>query len=426
MKNKSGVFVLGMFLLFGAGNGFCADEISELKAQIKTLQATINALSDKVTSLEQKQNAQEEKVERVPELQRDVDELKTKPSGGPLGGPSGLLDNTRVGGHLKLYMFDRSEGKRNGRGQHNNLSGGINNLYLYFTKEISEWLGLDVQTNTEVTASATPKLGSNISRGSVSTSTTIHQAFMTVRLPKEYELKVGIFNPMFSEDYAKETWWSQLYHQNYGLNYLQSSSDSGMELYKSFDLGAWSLPVYLYYLNGNTTARYVGVDNNEGKSVLIHIAPEFFNTSLRLLGSFGYGSWDAGDNYGQYRYAGGVDWKHNKLNILAEYLYTRWNGLSLSNGSRADGTRDGWHMKTIYRFTPKWQGLIDYSHAELYDTASALMRTDTYDEVTFGVDYFLMPSSTIIGQFSLGDASRSDNSEKLQYRRFTIGWRTTF
>ncbi len=392
-----------------------ADEISELKAQIKTLQATINALSDKVTSLEQKQKVQEEKV----------DELKTKPAGGPLGGPSGLLDNTHVGGHLKLYMFDRSSGKRNGEEQHNNISGGINHLYLYFTKEISEWLGINVQTDTQVTASATPRLGSNISRATTaSTSTIIHQAFMTARLPKEYELRVGIFNPLFSEDYAKETWWDQLYHQNYGLTQLQSYHDSGIELYKSFDFDSWSLPTYFYYLNGNTTSRYV--DNNEGKAFLIHIAPEFFNTSLRLLGSFGYGNWDDGNDHGLYRYAAGVDWKHKKLNILGEYLYTRRNDLLLSGGLREDGTRDGYRLKAIYRFTPKWQGLIDYSHANLYNLDSTFMRNDTYDEVTFGLDYFLMPSSTIIGQFSLGDASRSDDSEKLQYRRFTIGWRTTF
>jgi len=98
-----------------------------LKVQISPLQAAINALSDKVTSLEQKQIAQEEKVADVSELQQTVEELKTK--------PSGLLENTRVGGHLKLYMFDRSEGKRNGQGQYNNISGGTNHLYLYFTLE---------------------------------------------------------------------------------------------------------------------------------------------------------------------------------------------------------------------------------------------------------------------------------------------------
>ncbi|OIO36252.1 MAG: hypothetical protein AUJ74_03290 [Candidatus Omnitrophica bacterium CG1_02_44_16] len=70
--------------------------------------------------------------------------------------------------------------------------------------------------------------------------------------------------------------------------------------------------------------------------------------------------------------------------------------------------------------------MIDYSHANLYNIDSTFLRNDTYDEVAFGVDYFLMPGSIIIGQFSLGDASRSDDSEKIQYRRFTIGWRTTF
>ncbi len=412
--------------LFILACGFClflgcpearADEIAELKAQIKVLQETIETLNTKVGALEEKQKAQEKDAVQVSELKQTVEELKEK--------PKGLFENVHVGGHLKLFVFDRSEGNRNGTHQHDNLSAGLNNLYLYFTKNLTEWLGLEVQTDTQVTSSATPKLGSNITRSkSARVSTNIHQAFMTLRLPKGYELKVGVFNPLFSEDYARETWWHQLYHLNFGLLQLAAYHDSGMELYKNFDFNRWSLPVYLYYLNGNTTTRFV--DNNEGKSVLIHVAPEFFNTSLRLLGSFGYGKWDDGNNYDMFRYAGGLDWKFKKLNVLAEYLYNRQDSLLLSGGARADGANKGYHIKTIYRFTPKWQGLIDYSHADLFNTESSAMRTDTYDEVAFGADYFLTDSSTIIGQFTVGDASRSDGSEKLKYKRFTLGWRTTF
>lgn len=418
----SAVIFMFVFIFFGGGLAK-ADEIAELKAQIKALQASIGTLNSKVTALEEKQKAQEERAVEIPKIASSVEKIQEK--------PSELFEGVHVGGHLKFYMFDQTNGKRNDKRQHNNISAGIHDVYLYLTKELEDWLSLDIQTETSVTASATPSLGSDISRASSgSVSTSIYQVYITARLPKEVELRFGLIYPHFSDEYARETWWDELYHQNKGLDYLQSVRDTGIALYKSFDFKNWSLPAYLYYLNGNTSSQYV--DNNEGKTVLIHLAPEFFQTKFRLLGSFAYGKWDDENKYDLIRGAGGFDWKYQKFNLVSEYLYSKWENLSLTGSigigkGREDGTRDGYYVKALYRFTPKWRGLVKYSHAELYNTGdTTTIRSDIYDVLTFGVNYFITPSSTLIGQLSMCDADRSDDSEALEFLRYTLGWRTTF
>ena len=249
---------------------------------------------------------------------------------------------------------------------------------------------------------------------------------MTARLPKEVEVRVGLFSPLFSEDYAKETWWDQLYHSNKGLDYLQSWQDSGLEIYRNFDFEEFSLPVYLYYLNGNTAYNGEYVDNNNAKTFMLHIAPEFFQTRLKLLGSVAAGKWDNDSNKDIVRYATGFEWKHKKLNFLTEYLYTKWEKRALTLGGVADAKREGYQCKLLYRLTPQWRALVNFSHAELYNSATATMRSDIYDTLTFALNYFITDSSSLIGQYSLVDGDRSDQSDALNYNRFTLGWRTTF
>ncbi|HAJ56792.1 MAG TPA: hypothetical protein DCL35_03355 [Candidatus Omnitrophica bacterium] len=398
-----------------------ADDIVDLKAQISAMEGTIAVLKAKVEALEASQSAQSQEVKKVPQLQKEVQDLREE------SGESkrGLFDGLSVGGHLKLYMFDRAEGERNGVEQHNKLSAGLHHLYLYFRKEIEEWLALDVRTDTRVTASATPALGTNISRStSSSVSTTIHQAFMTVRLPQQVEAKVGLFNPMFDEEYAEEVWWDQLYHMPAGIGLLQSWHDSGIEFYRNFDFSKWSLPLYITYLNGNTADKLV--DNNEGKTILLHAEPEFFSSRLRLLGSLAYGKWDDDDKNDLWRWAAGLNFKYKKFDILGQYLYSRWDDLSLTGAGTEDGTRQGFYIKGLYRFNPKWRGIVQYSLVQLYNTGTSFMRTDKYNTWTFGLNYFITDSSVIIGQVDVGDARRSDGSEDLEYIRSTLGWRVTF
>ena len=420
------LLVLCGFLFFSAGSVW-ADDISDLKEQVKALQETIksqqqtiDAMNSKIQAVETKQQSQAAEIKKVPELARAVDALKE--------GPAGIMEGANVGGHLKLYMFDASEGVVRGANgenkdaQHNSSSSGIHHLYLYFNKELSDILKLDVQIDNSVSASATPSIGSDIARGTASSSTIIHQAFLTALLPKGIEAKTGVFNPMFSEEYAKEIWWHELYHQNQGLASLQSWHDSGVELYKNFDFEKLSLPVYVSLLNGNSSSRYA--DNDSSKTLLLHIAPELFHTQLRLLGSVGFGNWGNPDS--SFQSVVGFDWKREKLNITSEYIYRKWDDVVVVNDIKADGKKEGYYARALYNFTPEWVGLVKYSHAENYKTGSSTMLSDNYDTTTVGINYNLTPSSTIMGDYSLINGERSNSSASIRANRYTIGWRTTF
>ena len=420
------LLVLCGFLFFSAGSVW-ADDISDLKEQVKALQETIksqqqtiDAMNSKIQAVETKQQSQAAEIKKVPELARAVDALKE--------GPAGIMEGANVGGHLKLYMFDASEGVVRGANgenkdaQHNSSSSGIHHLYLYFNKELSDILKLDVQIDNSITASATPSIGSDIARGTASSSTIIHQAFLTALLPKGIEAKTGVFNPMFSEEYAKEIWWHELYHQNQGLASLQSWHDSGVELYKNFDFEKLSLPVYVSLLNGNSSSRYA--DNDSSKTLLLHIAPELFHTQLRLLGSVGFGNWGNPDS--SFQSVVGFDWKREKLNITSEYIYRKWDDVVVVNDIKADGKKEGYYARALYNFTPEWVGLVKYSHAENYKTGSSTMLSDNYDTTTVGINYNLTPSSTIMGDYSLINGERSNSSASIRANRYTIGWRTTF
>jgi hypothetical protein len=240
-------------------------------------------------------------------------------------------------------------------------------------------------------------------------------------LPREVELKVGAFWPLFSEEYGRQIWWEEQYHGNNGLLTLEAWYDNGIELYRNFDFEAFSLPVYLYLLNGDN--RYV--DNNAGILGLVHLAPEFYGNKLRLLGSIGSGRWDDNDDYDTLRYAVGADFKYQNLNIMGEYLHKQWDNVPLSGGGTADGENKGYYIKGLYSFRQKWRGVVKYSDVELYN-ASTTMLADTYKTISLGVNYSITDSSLIMLQISSVDADRSDGSETLEYIRFTLGWRTTF
>jgi len=402
--------------LFSSAGFIYADELSDLKEQVRALQETTNALSAKIQGLESKQNSQTQEINKVSGLEKTVERLKSS--------PAASLQGVNIGGHIKASLLDRTQGERNGISQHTNLSGGIHTLYLYLSKEIEDWLKLDAQVEYDVSASATPALGSDITRTTSATQAAeIYQVYATALLKDGYELKVGAFKPMFSEDYARDIWWEELIHQNKGLCYLQSYYDYGVELYKNFDFAKFSLPTYLEVGNGSN--RFT--DNNESKSVLLHIAPEFFQTKLRFPMSIGYGKRDDKDNDNLLRTALGYDLTLNKWNFAGEYLYSKYENVSLGTGlGYADGKREGYFLKTAYRFNPKWRALIKYAHSELYKTGASSMKSDNYDDTILGLNYFLTDGVTLIGEYSHGEAARSDGSEKLNYDRATLGARVTF
>lgn len=424
------ILVCACMLVFLDMSVAMPDELSDLKDKIETLQETlqetIDQLKARVQELEEKQESQAEQAEKVEELAESVEDLRDM--------PSQIFDKlqkeVKIGGHFKFFAMDRSDGERNDKDQNNNVSAGINDLYLYFSKSLSDWLTIDVVPHLSVVASATPRVGGDISRStSSSVDTELDEAYVGVRLPYPYdvEFKFGAFYPVFSEEYARQSWWHEQYHGNNGLLDLQSWRSNGMEIYRNFDFEMFSLPVYFYpYLNGdNQDSRYV--DNNGTKNVLLHVAPEFylFGNTIRLLGSAGWGKWDEDDDNDAYQYAVGAEFKRGSVNLSGEYLMRKHNDVPLFSGGTEDGEHKGYYLRGLYTFNEKWRVLIKWSDVDLYVPSTTLL-TDNYQTLSFAVNWWPFGGITVIPQIEYVDAERSDDSEMLEYIRYTLGCRVTF
>ena len=71
--------------------------------------------------------------------------------------------------------------------------------------------------------------------------------------------------------------------------------------------------------------------------------------------------------------------------------------------------------------------LAKYSDVDLFLPGTTQMLTDNYKTISLSLNYWIWEGvSDIIPQVEYVDAARSDGSQKLEYWRCTIGWRTTF
>ena len=407
-------------LLFTSFEIARADEISDLKKQLELLQK-------KIEDLEKKQAEQAksvEKIEKQPSAREVVSEALSK--------------QVTLGGHLKFFLADQSIGEvsnatLNKDKQHDSFAAGISSLWIYFNKQLNDWLSISVAPQLLVEAAATPVLGSDITRsGSANVDVELDWAYLTARLPWELELKAGAFYPYFSEEYASMIWWDEQYNGNPGLLTLESWKSAGLELYRNFDFDNFSLPVYLYYLNGEDRGviqddRYT--DNNSAKNILAHIAPEFFayGARVKLLGSFGWGKWDdEGDNQ-SIEWAAGADVKYRSFGLSGEYMNRRRDDLPLLNGvGTEDGEDKGWYVKGIYTFNPQWRLVLKYSDVDLWSPGTDSLLTDNFKTMYGSINYFITNSSIIIPEISYVKMDRSGSPDRTDYWRYTLGWRTTF
>jgi hypothetical protein len=343
------------------------------------------------------------------------------------------LGDVEIGGHVKMFLYDGTVGEVNGVKQHNQSSAGFgyHAFQIEVGKELESWLSFNAKAEWNVIASATPSLGKSISRAtepgvSVMTSPTtsktiesvqanIFNLFVNARLPYEIDLKAGSILPMYSEYYATEEWWSYRYHNDAKITDLIGFHDTGIELHRDFDINSVTVPVYFYLTNGQDL-----VDNNDNKMVMLHVAPEFLNSKLKILGSYGVGKYDVNDENTMMRYEYGAQFTSGPLYLYAEVLY---NNNENAYGADKNQVNQGNQLQGTYRFNDKWLTGIGYAHVELANTE---VIKDTYDTDTLLLTYFLTSNSSIIGQYSIVNAKRSDDSEKLRYDRFTLGWRTTF
>lgn len=414
MKYMVAVISTCVFLLVNT-NLASSDELSELKEQVEALQ-------EKIEDMEKKQEAQA----------KSVDKIQKQPSAYEVVSDQ-LSKQVNIGGHFKFYLADQSRGEVNGEDQHNSFSAGISDFWLYFSKNLTDWMQITVAPQIAVEAAATPSLGSDITRsGSANVDLVLDEAYMTLRLPWQVDMRVGAFYPLFSEEYGTKVWWHEQYHGNNGLVTLEDWKSTGIELYRNFDFESFSLPIYLYpFLNGESRGvvqdtRYT--DNNSAKNFLLHVTPEFFafGSRIRLLGSAGFGRWDDEGDKDGYQWAAGTDITYSSFNLRGEYMYRWREELPLIGGGAQDGEDKGWYIQGKYTLNPQWRFLLKYSDVDLWATGTDELLTDNYKTWSAAVNYWISESSTIIPQIEWVDADQQGTSEKLKYWRYTLGWRTTF
>jgi hypothetical protein len=409
-----------------------SDELSDLKAQVEKLM-------QKIEELEKKQKEQAEQVKKVPQIAGSVEKLEKAPKASEVV-EKALGKGVKLGGHFKFFLADQSTGESNGVDQDNSLSAGVSDLWLYFRKSISDWMAIDIAPHIYAVASATPSLGGGITRSSTSSvQIDLDEAYLTIRTPQPYnlEFKAGAMYPMFSEEYATKTWWHEQYHGNQALVNLEAWRSTGLEVYRNFDFEDFSLPVYFYpWLNGEDTNNtwpsptpYKYTDNNSYKNLLLHVAPNFFayGARIKLLGSLGWGIWDTNGDNNSWQYALGFDVNYHEFNFSGEYLNRTRYDVPLLGAGLADGTNEGYYIRGKYTYSPKWAVLAKYSDVDLFVPGITQMLTDNYKTISLSLNYWIWEGvSDIIPQVEYVDAERSDGSQKLEYWRWTIGWRTTF
>ena len=425
MKITVVLIIACAFLAFNTGMARSQD-VSDLKRQLEELQRKIEALEQK----------QEEQTQETGKVSESVEEIKQQPSAYEVVAQE-LGKQTVVGGHFKFFLADQSRGEVtnssvNNQDQHNSFSAGISDLWLYFSKSLNDWLQIEVAPQLRVDTGATPTLGSDISRsGSADVDVEIDWGYMIARLPWELELKAGALYPYFSEEYASKIWWDEQYNANNGLITLEAMKSMGLELYRNFDFESFSLPVWVYAINGEDRGisqdkRYT--DNNSAKNGLIHVAPEFFafGSRIRLLGSFGYGRWDNDGDNDSYQWEAGTDVSYGAFNFRGEYMYRWREDIPLTGGGTENGEDKGWYVRGMYTFNPQWRVLLKYSDVDLWATGTNSLATDNYKVISGTLNYFVTPSSILMLEGRYTDAYEDGGPDDLEYWRYTLGWRTTF
>lgn len=365
--------------------------------------------------------------------------------------------STRVGGNLKLYLLDKTSGLSNTDYKSQAALSGLSGFYLYISSELSDKVSIEVNPKISVSASATPKLGHAISADlntSPTASVGFESAYLKYKLPENMELSVGALRTSFTEDYGPALWYEEEFFGN-----AQSSSgtggtldDFGIELYRNFEVGPVTLPVYAYLLGG---AGSMYIDNDDSRAVMLHVTPQI--GIFKFMGSVYTGKWQDAAGSTAARLAGGLGFETDGFMFRTEYTVGQWDNKSVyANTILTDttktvqsNTQNGYYIKAGYRFCPEVRFILSLAH---YDrnfssvdkrltttqtgvlpastiTATSLKETgvvETYTRLSPIINLFVTPEQIIFLQYDYTINSREGDNAKLEYNRFTVGLRTTF
>lgn len=359
------------------------------------------------------------------------------------------------GGDLKFHLFDVSTGSSwfidtavaaTPHDTTDRWTMGFERAYLFFNAQITDQFSVDIQPELVATSGATPELGMKLGAQRVPNERDlrvgINVASVGVALPWALQLSAGVLRPVFTEDYGEsKSFQEDNRFARTGANpWLGAWHDIGLELYRPFELELGdqylTIPAYLYLLNG--TPPYLDIpagDNNSDKLAMIHVAPEFWK--LRLLGSFGLGKWDDADAKTVVRYAAGLGAEFGPVWLRAEYMAGQWDGNEYVRYGEPividtfAAKPFGYYAKLGVNFIPdRLRLVLRYDYAEHnFDGFYAVGDPDIkrqYTTVTGTLGWTVVPGSSILVGVDKALWKKSDDSQKLDFWRPTIGWRTVF
>ena len=326
---------------------------------------------------------------------------------------------------------------------------GSNAFIMYVSKNINDTMSVQLSPDFgNAGAGATPslgkKLGETLRDTGGSTMMRFNEATFNMSLPAYgVQMRAGFMSLPFIQDYGKELFWHE--EQNGGKFTIGNGwYDTGLEIYKPFEVGGLSLPLSLYVVNGNISGNR---DNNNNKSVLIHAEPEF--AGIKTFGSFAAGKW--GDklalstgtlngvvanqfNKGFYRWSCGAAYAYKRFRVRGEAAGGKWQD-NLFSGAAAESDRKtfGYYGKLFY--TVVQEKLTAMVHYDLYKakTAAALpsshVITETYKTTTLGLQYELAPAATLIFQYDIAAWKNDDvpgQEDSLKFNRALASLKVTF
>lgn len=362
------------------------------------------------------------------------------------------------GGDLHFWLFDMSAGGGNistrdslgtpgttaydttGR-----VTMAIHTLYMSFGVQMSDRFSVTIEPEFGISTGATPRVGSRLGTQQGAGSYrewSLHTAYVSAQLPWDVSLNAGMLRPSFTEDFGDRKSFQE--HNRIGKSMTGSNAwhDFGVELYKAFEPGGgFSIPTYLYVLNGNNTLS----DNNNNKWLLVHIAPEFWK--LRLLGSYGFGKDDAAEKYASSRMSVGLGGGSGPVWFRTEYVASSYDGhwgfgaIPASDSAIYARTPTGYYVKVGWNIVPDQFGLVlsydkytqNYTNFSSlgYTGATASRNTTTVGQdlttIAGTLQYWITPGAAVLltadkALWNVGDGSVTG----LDFMRYTLGARIVF
>ncbi len=352
--------------------------------------------------------------------------------------PAIHAQGTNIGGHVKLTLYDYTNGEKNGVKGHEYSGMALTEMIIYISSELSDKITIDLQPLFNVYTGATPRFKRgddwNFKKTSDNGKPVFNQfrkAVISVLLPYEIELAAGIVKPRFTWEYGSELFWEEeLTGGKFSCNrYLGGMFEAGIEIYKPFEVGNISLPTYLYILNGGNKEFN---DNNNAPSIMIHAEPEM--GAFRFQGSFGAGKYDAAGKNNMYRYSLGIASEWNDFSARAELAGGTWKDSIKGSTQSADAEPFGYYVKGFYRFAEWGKFMLHYDYVDHNFNGFSFTSpgAEKYITITPGLQLNVAPSSAIQIQYDIGDWEQEKNvsgkieTDTLKFSRLTVGWRSTF